>query len=363
MAQFSKGDSSGYRWTWYTIQDTNNWQALKTDSLSITDTFYYRYLSDSALPTNFALVLTDGCSRIKDTAYTTVILTKKPMRGALSTIDTLICYQSAQTLIANFTGGDSNTYKWQWNEAAMGANFNPLQSDSLKTTDSLAVQLLPQNRQTQRYALVSKDGCTPIVDTAYFTFNIAQNQPQAKLMPQDSAICPGTAIDLQANISSGTALGYHWKWQNQTATILQSDTGFLVNPLTVTPDFSTQTAQNYTFILMDNCSPYSDTATTTVLPRADLQAIPSKINSRLFFPLVSQRERRTFVRKRRIDFDCRYQHVGTFGTKRQLHATKRYGNHSNKSETKPTSSTYNPSGHTSTRHYGMQWNSDKLYFE
>jgi len=281
MAQFSKGDSSGYRWTWYTIQDSNKWQALKKDSFSTTDTFYYRYSSDSALPINFALVLTDGCSRIKDTAYTTVILTPKPMRGALSTIDTLICYQSAQTLIANFTGGDSNTYKWQWNEAAMGANFNPLQSDSLKTTDRLAVRLLPQNRQTQRYALVSKDGCTPIVDTAYFTFNIAQNQPQAKLLPQDSAICPGTAINLQANISSGTALGYHWKWQNKTATILQSDTGFVVNPLTVNPDFSTQTAQNYTFILMDNCSPYSDTVTTTVLPRADLQATPSKLDTTL----------------------------------------------------------------------------------
>jgi len=281
MAHFSKGDSSGYRWTWYLIQDSSNWQALKTDSFSTTDTFFYRYPADSTGPTNFAVVLTDGCSIIKDTAYTTVILTTKPMRGALSTIDTLICYQSAQTLIANFTGGDSNTYRWQWNEAAMGANFNPLQSDSLKTTDSLAVQLLPQNRQTQRYALVSKDGCTPIVDTAYFTFDIAQNQPQATLLPQDSAICPGTAINLQVNISAGTALGYHWKWLDENETLLQSDTGFVVNPLTVTPDFSTQTAQKYTFILMDNCSPYSDTATTTVLPRADLQAMPSKLDTTL----------------------------------------------------------------------------------
>jgi hypothetical protein len=203
------------------------------------------------------------------------------MKGDLVSLDSQVCYQSQQTLVANFTGGDPNTYTWQWFEADFETPFKLLKADILKITDSLSVQLLPQNTQWQRYALVSQDECTHFVDTTYFTFNIVQNQPRSTITPQDSAVCNGTPITLLASIDSGTALGHHWKWLDENETVLQSDTGFVANPLEVTPDFTSQASQTYTFILYDNCSPYSDTTTLTVFPREPLQVIPSLFDTTL----------------------------------------------------------------------------------
>jgi len=280
-ARFEGGDSSGYYWQWYYISTANNWEMLREDSLQSTDTLQFRLPSDILTGRDIALILTDSCSPRIDTAYIHIRLKIENMQSHINATDSFFCYQSEQTLIANFTGGDSNTYTWQWFETGFETPFNLLKADSLKTSDSLAVQLLPQNTLWQRYALVSQDECTPFVDTTYFTFNIVQNQPRATISPQDSAVCNGTPITLLASIDSGTALGHHWKWLDENETVLQSDTGFVVNPLEVTPDFSTQASQTYTFILYDNCSPYSDTATLTVFPREPLQAIPTVFDTTL----------------------------------------------------------------------------------
>jgi gliding motility-associated-like protein len=278
-ANFTQGDSSQYRWTWFSTQNPTAWVPLQSDSFRTNDTFTFNY-PQSNVNRRFALVLEDDCQTIKDTALITVRLSPHRISSILSTQDSIICYQSHQNLIANISGGDSATYQWQWFEVDAMGEFIFLKEDSVRFNDTLQVQLRPESKEFQRYALVSNDNCIPFFDTAYLNVNINPHQPQAAILPADTAICPSTEVELVGQVNNGSALGYAFVWLDETNTILQSDTGFSPQIFSLTPDFSGgQSERMYRLIAQDLCSPNADTAQTRITPLEPLQAIPITLDT------------------------------------------------------------------------------------
>jgi gliding motility-associated-like protein len=278
-ANFTQGDSSQYRWTWFSTQNFQNWVPLQSDSFRTNDTFIFNY-PQSNVNRRFALVLQDDCQTIKDTALITVRLSPHRISSILSTQDSIICYQSQQNLIANISGGDSATYQWQWFEVDALGEFNFLKEDSIRFSDTLQVQLRTENKEFQRYALVSNDNCIPFFDTAYLNVNINPHQPQVGILPTDTAICPQTEVTLVGQVNNGSALGYAFIWLDEANNIQQTDTGFAPALFVPSPDFSGgQIERMYRLIAQDLCSPYSDTTEVRITPLEPLQAIPNTFDT------------------------------------------------------------------------------------
>jgi gliding motility-associated-like protein len=278
-ANFTQGDSSQYRWTWFSTQNPTAWVPLQSDSFRTKDTFTFNY-PQSNVNRRFALVLEDDCQTIKDTALITVRLSPHRISSFLSTQDSVICYQSQQNLIANISGGDSLTYQWQWFEVDAMGEFSLIKQDSIRFSDTLQVQLRPESKDFQRYALVSNDNCIPFFDTAYLNVNINPHQPQVGILPTDTAICPSTLVELVGQVNNGSALGYAFVWLDEANTILQTDTGFSPPIFVPTPDFSGgQSERMYRLIAQDLCSPNADTAQTRITPLEPLQAIPNTFDT------------------------------------------------------------------------------------
>jgi gliding motility-associated-like protein len=277
-ANFTQGDSSQYRWTWFN-SDSSLWAPLQSDSFRTKDTFTFNY-PQSNDTIRFALVLQDDCQTLKDTALITVRLSPNRISSILSTQDSVICYQSQQNLIADLSGGDSATYQWKWFEVDALGEFNFLKEDSLRFSDTLQVQLRTENKEFQRYALVSNDNCIPFFDTAYLNVNINQHQPQVGILPSDTAICPSTEVELVGQVNNGSALGYAFIWLDETNSIQQSDTGFSPQNFSSIPDFSGgQIERMYRLIAQDLCSPNADTTEVRITPRAPLKAIPNTFDT------------------------------------------------------------------------------------
>jgi gliding motility-associated-like protein len=277
-ANFTQGDSSQYRWTWFN-SDSSLWAPLQSDSFRTKDTFTFNY-PQSNDTIRFALVLQDDCQTIKDTALITVRLSPHRISSILSTQDSVICYQSQQNLIADLSGGDSATYQWQWFEVDALGEFNFLKEDSIRFSDTLQVQLRTENKDFQRYALVSNDNCIPFFDTAYLNVNINQHQPQVAILPTDTAICPSTEVELVGQVNNGSALGYAFIWLDEANNIQQSDTGFSPQNFSSIPDFSGgQIERMYRLIAQDLCSPNADTTEVRITPRDPLKAIPNTFDT------------------------------------------------------------------------------------
>ena len=277
-ANFTQGDSTQYRWTWFNA-DSSLWAPLQLDSFKTKDTYTFNY-PQSNDTIRFALVLQDDCQTIKDTALITVRLSPNRISSILSTQDSIICYQSQQNLIANLSGGDSATYQWQWFEVDTAGGFDLLKQDSLRFNDTLPVQLRPENKEFQRYALVSNDNCVPFFDTAYFDVNINPHQPQVGILPTDTAICPSTEVELVGQVNNGSALGYAYIWLDEANNIQQTDTGFSPQNFSSIPDFSGgQSERIYRLIAQDLCSPNADTTEVRITPRDPLKAIPNTLDT------------------------------------------------------------------------------------
>jgi gliding motility-associated-like protein len=282
QAHFYDGDTSGYRWSWRLAQGI--WQELNRDSFRTSTAVDFALTSTTPRSRLLAIILEDGCHPKPDTAFVNVRLSPHRVRSILSTQDSVICYQSQQNLIANISGGDSLTYQWQWFEVDAMGEFSLIKQDSLRFSDTLQVQLRPESKDFQRYALVSNDNCIPFFDTAYLNVNINPHQPQAGILPTDTAICPSTVVELVGQVDNGSALGYAFIWLDETNTILQSDTGFSPQNFSLTPDFSGgQSERMYRLIAQDLCSPNADTAQTRITPREPLQAIPNTFDTTVCF--------------------------------------------------------------------------------
>jgi gliding motility-associated-like protein len=262
-ANFTQGDSSQYRWTWFN-SDSSLWAPLQSDSFRTKDTFTFNY-PQSNDTIRFALVLQDDCQTLKDTALITVRLSPHRISSILSTQDSIICYQSHQNLIANLSGGDSATYQWQWFEVDTSGGFSVMKQDSLRFSDTLQVQLRTESKDFQRYALVSNDNCIPFFDTAYLHVNINPHRPQVDVLPSDTFVCPLTPVPLQGQLNNGSELGYAFTWLDEANHIQQTDTGFAPALFVPSPDFSGGLMQRvYRLVAQDLCSPYGDTAEVLV---------------------------------------------------------------------------------------------------
>jgi gliding motility-associated-like protein len=278
QAHFYDGDTSGYRWSWRFAQGI--WQELNRDSFRTSTAVDFALTSTTPRSRLLAIILEDGCHPKPDTAFVNVRLSPHRVRSILSTQDSVICYQSQQNLIANISGGDSLTYQWQWFEVDAMGEFSLIKQDSLRFSDTLQVQLRPESKDFQRYALVSNDNCIPFFDTAYFDVNINPHQPQAGILPTDTAICPSTEVELVGQVNNGSALGYAFVWLDEVNNILQTDTGFSPQNFSPTPDFSGgQSERMYRLVAQDLCSPYADTAQTRIIPLEPLQAIPNTFDT------------------------------------------------------------------------------------
>jgi gliding motility-associated-like protein len=278
LAYFYDGDTSGYRWSWRFAQGI--WQEFNRDSFRTSTAVDFALTSTTPRSRLLAIILEDGCHPKPDTAFVNVRLSPHRVRSILSTQDSVICYQSQQNLIANISGGDSLTYQWQWFEVDAMGEFSLIKQDSLRFSDTLQVQLRPESKDFQRYALVSNDNCIPFFDTAYFDVNINPHQPQAGILPTDTAICPSTEVELVGQVNNGSALGYAFVWLDEVNNILQTDTGFSPQNFSPTPDFSGgQSERMYRLVAQDLCSPYADTAQTRIIPLEPLQAIPNTFDT------------------------------------------------------------------------------------
>jgi gliding motility-associated-like protein len=291
-ANFTQGDSSQYRWTWFN-SDSSLWAPLQSDSFRTKDTFTFNY-PQSNDTIRFALVLQDDCQTIKDTALITVRLSPHRISSILSTQDSIICYQSQQNLIANISGGDSATYQWQWFEVDTSGVFSVMKQDSLRFSDTLQVQLRTESKDFQRYALVSNDNCIPFFDTAYLHVNINPHRPQVDVLPSDTFVCPLTPVPLQGQLNNGSVLGYAFTWLDEANNIQQTDTGFAPALFVPSPDFSGGLMQRvYRLVAQDLCSPYGDTAEVLVninrhQPLADILPSDTSVCPLTAVPLQGQ---------------------------------------------------------------------------
>lgn len=171
--------------------------------------------------TSYQVILTDGCSARPDTAVRKVTV-KPALKVTVSAASTLLCINQTANLSANGSGGDTTGYVYTWNNAlGTGAAKTKTMTDTLM------------------FRVTLKDGCSvlPASDSVWvYTY------PALKLVaPNDTILCRGTSVSLDANASGGKGTGYTFQWSS-------GETSFGISKTPATPTW-------YKVTLGDGCSP------------------------------------------------------------------------------------------------------------
>ena len=174
-----------------------------------------------AVTTKYMVVVNDGCTERPDTAYRTIWV-KPELKVKITAGATPVCIGKSVSLSAAGSGGDTSGYTYSWNNG-LGTGA----SKTITLTD------------TQIVIVTLTDGCTilPAKDTITL-----YTHPALRLkLSNDTIICRGSQVILNASLSGGKGSGYTYTWNN----------GKTTGNITETPT----SAQWYTVIGSDNCSP------------------------------------------------------------------------------------------------------------
>ncbi len=186
------------------------------------------------ITTQYTVVFTDKCLKIKDTAFVNIGI-YAPLVIKMSR-DTSICFGNSVHVTAKASGSDSN-YVYKWVSGLMGTGF----TGSLVGPDT-----------TTTYAVTMQDICKTTPDTAYTKVKVSE--PLKLTLSPDTIMCEGQTTRLKATASGGD---FSYTFPVEPACL-----GMLPN-VTVSPKQTT----TYQMILDDECSPHPDTGTVTVYVR------------------------------------------------------------------------------------------------
>jgi|GEM_PF-2190952 len=197
------GDSSRFTFTWNQGLDTGRSQSIAPDTTTI-----------------YQLILSDACTIKDDTA--TVTIHVRPPLEIIERSDTFICVGEQVRLYAEARGGNSSTYRYDWDSGLDTGNGN------------LVVPLV-----TKTYQVILSDGCTTDDDTGFVTVFV--RKPLTLIKRSDSTICKGEEVELYFDGTGGDSLHYSFIWDNAGGT---------GNYRKVSPDSSL----TYIVHLKDNCT-------------------------------------------------------------------------------------------------------------
>ncbi|MCZ2131444.1 MAG: hypothetical protein LC109_14415, partial [Bacteroidia bacterium] len=210
-AQFKNGDSSAYKWTWYDTEQDFSWQELKSDSFAYFDSLNYIFKS-KPVSTNIGLVLEDGCSIVKDTAFVLINL-NSPLEVVSDLQDTTVCIGEKIHIRAFANGGDSLNYnfKWYFKDSLIGEK----QSLEFTPSDYFILEDLQTSISNSLKVFVFDD-CMGIDSF------VAQITVRAKLevsvldeyqkSANDTSVCSGSELKFFANGTGGVEEDYEFTW-------------------------------------------------------------------------------------------------------------------------------------------------------
>ena len=160
--------------------------------------------------------------------------------------DTTICQGSDVELHVDPSGGLG---RYVFNYSTGGTdNFIPF-------TTKIESNLQPG---THHYWISFTDQCTPGIDTAFFTIQVRDSLGVS--LSDDTTICLGNSVQVNATPQGGKSDGYLFNWGKGTTS---------QNPITVRPSKDTTIQVQ----LIDGCSSHEPVAATRVFVREGLSAI------------------------------------------------------------------------------------------
>lgn len=216
VPQVSGGLSSAYKYNWNFGLGNNASQTVSPNG-----------------STTYAVVVTDGCTSIGDTAWANISVLG-PLKPKISSNDTLICYGKNATFSVVATGGETQSYVYQWSH---GLGTGTTKTATLTQSGFIRVEL--------------SDACT--VNNGKDSIYVKVREPLTLDLGRDTQICYGTGLLLDSRASGGDAGAYSFVWNQSLAGVSSNR----VNPVSKT---------TYTVNLVDNCSnPVSDTLVVDVL--------------------------------------------------------------------------------------------------
>lgn len=250
-ARFEGGDSN-YNWTWSFVSGKSLFP-YKTKSAQFNDTL--NYMPSDPIE-KLAIVLSDGCTAKKDTAFLNIgIKSKVEIVSILN--DTLVCRGAKVLRKPQVKGGAGLKYNWM--ELSTGKIISNLDSLSFSPTQNSKVRLVVEN------------GCNGLGDTTEFNINvkpplIAYLNTNKGLL-NDTILCFGDSLKLFGSGNGGNGLGYKFKWYLDGLLISNADT-----LLFKTTDYFSNlaTSKLLGLVLYDNCTQLED----TVYKRINLMKSP-----------------------------------------------------------------------------------------
>lgn len=253
----------GTAWQWSPSYNMDDSTSRTPFIIPDKDTVYRIIISDSS-----------GCGEA-DTAFKQIFIKSNVQVISEPLINA--CLNSQVNLIANFTGGDSSNYKWQWYNTQNLNNWAKIREDSLKSFDTLIINY-PNIPISRRLAIVLTDGCKTALDTAYINVRLTPlpSIPVA-LSTKDSHSCTNSSVMLTAQFPDIEK--YESYWLNAQGDTLRSGSNAIVDSLEVTPVFNQNQPETYRVVTINNCAERRDTASITLSPRETLKVTPSTFDT------------------------------------------------------------------------------------
>ena len=225
IASAKGGRSADYIFSWLPFgTDTNFWDTSFT------------------LSTPVSVIVSDGCTPEHDTTSFWV-----NVRDSLSHTPSLLqqLCQGESTNLNLVPQGGLGVYDFTYSD---GLN--------IAKSSSTLWNVSPVGSGSHGYWIAYSDGCTPTQDTAFFAIDVSDSL--RLILTNDTALCLGQAILLQAKAFGGDPSGYQFDWGSGVSSF---DT-FRVNPITTT---------SYTVRLSDGCSVYEPQKQVTITIRDPLK--------------------------------------------------------------------------------------------
>lgn len=246
-AAFYSGDSGSYSWRWFRIDANQNWTLLKSQTGKTKDTLFYS--PPNADPVRIAVLLSDQCAKIFDTAMVTL----KPsdsLNVEVNNLDTTICSGANFTWKAKGKGGHSDAYQFVWT--------NTITGDTLSKNDSLTLKI---DKKTGIELLLS-DGC--MATPGYKSILIKVHDTlKTKIVKQDfssiqdTVICYGSnPITLNAFTVGGDSNRYEYTWSLNDSILSYAK---MLNTNFKSAITDTGFKGKLYLVVTDNCSPFNDT--------------------------------------------------------------------------------------------------------
>lgn len=254
-----KGDTlklntyGGTKWVWNPKYNINNISYRQPLVWPMKDTLYRIAIADSS-----------GCGK-PDTAFKKVIVRPFP-KSKLQFNDTIVCENKLLKIPAVFSGGDS-VYQWEWFFVNPDKSFFSMKKGNLKLTDTLSYTSSVDQKNSEKLAIVLKDGCTSKADTSFI--NISQRTPvNIGLKHGDTSLCSGQSLVYKALASGGVSKYYKYEWKYLISSIVLSNKDSL--------KISSPKTEKVQLIVNDGCETLADTVNFDIVVKP-----PLKVSSNL----------------------------------------------------------------------------------